>query len=347
MSHFTVLVVTDRPEQLEPTLQPFHEYECTGIEDQYVKFIDESEEIDQDWKEMTMTRYRTPGGELFDGYEKDIFYQDLTDEEQTEYDSKDFFEKNTLEYRSQDWDDNKGYYPKKRVIPESFEKVQLPISEIYPNKAVFAKDYHGYIEQDGKLGRFTNPNAKWDWYQVGGRWSGYFTDREGNQRDQGYKHEFDFEAKILAARKAAGERYDKFIKIMNGRSMRSWKDIRTEVAGDDYKVEGFQDNMEKARKIYHAQEPLVDLRDKADGFGVFFEADDYLVDREAYVDDCGNASNATYAVLLDGKWIQQGEMGWWGMASNEKEGPDWSAEFAKILKNIPDDKYLTVVDCHI
>ena len=56
MSHFTVLVVTDRPEQLEPALQPFHEYECTGIEDQYVEFIDESEEIEQDWEKMTMTR---------------------------------------------------------------------------------------------------------------------------------------------------------------------------------------------------------------------------------------------------------------------------------------------------
>lgn len=26
----------------------------------------------------------------------------------------------------------------------------------------------------GKRGYWQNPNAKWDWYQIGGRWSGYF-----------------------------------------------------------------------------------------------------------------------------------------------------------------------------
>jgi hypothetical protein len=38
MSHFTVLVVTDTPDEdaLTRALQPFHEYECTGTKDKYV-----------------------------------------------------------------------------------------------------------------------------------------------------------------------------------------------------------------------------------------------------------------------------------------------------------------------
>jgi hypothetical protein len=36
MSHFTVLVVTDSPDDVEAALQPFHEYECTGIFDDVV-----------------------------------------------------------------------------------------------------------------------------------------------------------------------------------------------------------------------------------------------------------------------------------------------------------------------
>ena len=43
MSHFAVLVVTDQypsDEVLTETLQPWHEYECTGIKDQYVVDLD-------------------------------------------------------------------------------------------------------------------------------------------------------------------------------------------------------------------------------------------------------------------------------------------------------------------
>lgn len=38
----------------------------------------------------------------------------------------------------------------------------------------YASQYHGYSCADGKFGFYSNPNAKWDWYQLGGRWTGYF-----------------------------------------------------------------------------------------------------------------------------------------------------------------------------
>jgi len=40
----------------------------------------------------------------------------------------------------------------------------------------FVKCWHGYdvLAEDGSAWGYTgNPNAKWDWYQVGGRWKGY------------------------------------------------------------------------------------------------------------------------------------------------------------------------------
>ena len=30
----------------------------------------------------------------------------------------------------------------------------------------------GEVDEAGNVGRWTNPNAKWDWYTVGGRWDG-------------------------------------------------------------------------------------------------------------------------------------------------------------------------------
>lgn len=95
MSHFTVLVIGANPEQ---QLQPFHEYESTGIEDEFVKDID------------------------------------ITDEARAAF----------VEHGEAD---------------QPFEQ--------------FAEDWYGYEPRaDGKVIKRTNPNSKWDWYQIGGRWSG-------------------------------------------------------------------------------------------------------------------------------------------------------------------------------
>ena len=40
-------------------------------------------------------------------------------------------------------------------------------------------------------------------------------------------------------------------------------------------------------------------------------------------------------------------MGWFGMTSNEKEQNDWNKEFYDMIKSLPEDTLLTVVDCHI
>lgn len=45
MSHFTVLVLHKKFEELDAILQPFHEYECTGIKDQYVVGLDEHDDV--------------------------------------------------------------------------------------------------------------------------------------------------------------------------------------------------------------------------------------------------------------------------------------------------------------
>ena len=37
---------------------------------------------------------------------------------------------------------------------------------------VVKKWFGGYIDECGNLYYLVNPNAKWDWYEIGGRWSG-------------------------------------------------------------------------------------------------------------------------------------------------------------------------------
>lgn len=51
MSHFTVLVVAQNQEELEKKLLPYHEYECTGIEE-YTEFVPaDMEKLQKDYEE--------------------------------------------------------------------------------------------------------------------------------------------------------------------------------------------------------------------------------------------------------------------------------------------------------
>lgn len=122
MSHFSVLVIGDN---VEEQLAPYHEFECTGLDDQYVKDI----EIDLE--------------ELRSAYLKKKEYK-----EQTE---------TFAEYVS-------GYCGYE-VVP--FGK--------QPNLKMAHKYGYSLIDAGGNVVKIiyrTNPNAKWDWWVIGGRWSG-------------------------------------------------------------------------------------------------------------------------------------------------------------------------------
>ena len=53
------------------------------------------------------------------------------------------------------------------------------------------------------------------------------------------------------------------------------------------------------------------------------------------------------AIVMDGKWYERGEMGWWGMVSNEQDTDAWNAQVSTLLDSLPDDTDISVVDCHI
>lgn len=56
---------------------------------------------------------------------------------------------------------------------------------------------------------------------------------------------------------------------------------------------------------------------------------------------------SAYAVLKDGKWFEKGEMGWFGISTNEVSGEEWLVKLNELLADLPPDTRLTFVDCHI
>lgn len=141
---------------------------------------------------------------------------------------------------------------------------ELYIKDKYPDYDTYLKDYHG-VDDPTLQGYWYNPNAKWDWYQLGGRWSG-------------------------------------LIKLKNNTDG---------VIGEPSLV---------AKNI-----PGIDQAKK------------------------GDISNLTtiypFAILKNGEWYEKGEMGWWGMVSNENI--EWEKEVTKLLTDLPDDTLISIYDCHI
>lgn len=267
MSHFTVAVITSPNEVLEDVLQPFHEYECTGIEDKYVVFVESNESLEDMEKEHK---------------------SDLSE-----------YPDDTLEDFGQ-----------------------------------YVKDYYGYELRSGVWGRMTNPNAQWDWWTIGGRWSGMLMDKSGRKVDQGVLSSLDFATVIRNARHKAQNDFDEAAIIINGRTWKSWNDTRKSMGSID-----------EARDFYHKQEVVCDLCKINDH--PFFDVDQFLSDRDSYIDTKGNSSISTFAVVKDGVWYQKGDMGWWGCVSDEKDQDKWNKEYLNLLKSTPDDHTLTIVDCHI
>ena len=61
--------------------------------------------------------------------------------------------------------------------------------------------------------------------------------------------------------------------------------------------------------------------------------------------DCFSLKNPPYCVVIDGKWYEKGQMGWWGISTGDKE--NWDEEFAELIANIPADSEVYNIDFHI
>jgi hypothetical protein len=58
---------------------------------------------------------------------------------------------------------------------------------------------------------------------------------------------------------------------------------------------------------------------------------------------------STYAILTeDGKWLSPGDMGWWGMSSEDDESYNlYKKMFKETALGGPEETVICVVDCHI
>jgi len=265
--------------------------------------------------------------------------------------------------------------------PEGYEEAEEACTIYYGDDIQrYAKDYHGYSIEDGKFGYYENPNAKWDWYQLGGRWCGFFKVKpeydgaskvgsrglmgscrnEGTMYvDQAKKYQIDFESMVQESRDKAAADYDFIASLFDDgvipKIEKPWSHFLA------LKDSGVIEEIKEAREQYWAQPSLIrwkdateaartmeGITDRQKSLAVWAEATDYQMSRDEYIDFHGKRAFQTFAVVTeDGKWHEKGSMGWFGCVSDEKGPEDWTGQFYDLFQSLPDDTLLSVFDCHI
>ena len=186
MSHFIGLVFLRPSDDLEEVLAPFNEQD-----EAFMEFVDKTDEVKEKWEKIPET---CPSeGTFTEEIDRTDMVNEIWDEAEDVFPA----EKEDALWRPYTKDKyptpadiakDKGY----KVVPDETKRDGVrfvqeyeakweyePNKEKYPTIDKLAKDYFGYRKVNGKYGYMSNPNAKYDWYSEGGRWSGYLTNKEG------------------------------------------------------------------------------------------------------------------------------------------------------------------------
>jgi len=329
-----MVIGTDVTEQLEP----FWELDLSQEEikyDERVEFQDCTDEVEEDWNGRK-NLVRMPDGRILTPWD-DVFRVG----------------------------DTVGIGPNTHEVKPPLKVEEVPTKEYVKSlgmtKEEHIADWYGYVQNDeGKWGYYCNPNAKWDWWEIGGRWSGYFKVKEGvpsyrytlgkpgvmgscrdrgeKRADQIHKGDIDLKGMRKEAEEKANELYDVFEQTVSGLPVsESWESVRTRM-----------ETIDEAREFYHNQ-PMIKAMTKVDKL-TWYKPEDFFVSnggRKRFVENAFCRVITPFAILKDGKWYEKGKMGWWGVVHDEKLQYDWSAKFMELFEELPDDTLITMVDCHI
>lgn len=363
MSHFAVLVVSDSPDEdtIAKMLAPYHEFECTGIDDEYVVEVDITDQAREIYDNDEDTRMIGPNGEdlpTTDGR----FWRPPTPEEQRDNltGRKVFFEPD-------------GWTKVKRPI-KNYETFRQWVQGYYGIRADRAIDGRILTEDKGKYGYVvlgdhgkvvkvvdrTNPNAKWDWWVIGGRFSGEFAlgyDPSTDTRNQ----------EICFICGGTGRRDDKLGQQQrlldpnytcngcDGKGYKAkfpteWVNHGNQIRAGAIDWDRFIAGRQKGRgEAWDNARAAKDKHIEAIHIEWLYGVDPDKVSRQEYVNSV-ESPFTLFAILDDKGWTGRGSMGWWAVVTNEQDETTWERMFADYLRKLiadHPDKWLTVVDCHI
>lgn len=209
-----------------------------------------------------------------------------------------------------------------------------------------------------------NPKSKWDWYQVGGRWTGFLSDYNPLDDPNNVKECFHCQGKLripitkelplywisaeqsLFGSQSKSERIEEVTSVkvalevdgMNAQEaiQRLWPERA--VGSDHDSIECWVCKGTGTQVAW----PTGYSKHKGDVQPITLLKSLLIAnDSDKYI---------SFGLCLESDeeestWLENGEMGWWACISNENV--DWPEDFKKMIFSIPDNRAVVVVDCHI
>lgn len=347
MSHFTVTVrlpahleVKDIKSALQKIMRPY--YEQGKEDDDFMQFVDQTEELQSEWNEHKQLNVVEYDGKFYFPWDSKLYNKlGLT---------KDLFS-NKIEDEV--------------IVKAGGVFKDISVQTMYSSFEEYCHEYHGLSpNKDGKYGYLENPNAKWDWYEIGGRWTGHFPVVEedhcllgspGIMTDPASPYTSDIvrikNIDFNKAQKDSKDEVEKFLKeyqeyynnpIVGYSECRSLglhfgliqcldENEITEEHRSYCKLSKWKQNPERYDVLY----PIPLKNGKVDS-----EFKQLLY---GYLNPL-----RTYAFVDENGWIEPGQMGWWGMSSDTPESmKKYADQFMKWLLDGNQDDWVVCVDCHI
>ncbi|MFR9200109.1 MAG: hypothetical protein ACLVML_04720 [Candidatus Gastranaerophilaceae bacterium] len=311
--------------EIEVLMEPF----CESTDDpQYLEFEDKTQEINDDYVHGKIDCIRLPGGRIVPYFHNSIHGLFVIRDGKV-YQAK----AGPLKHEK-----------RTKKAKKMLALQQYPIKKLYKNSTEYAEAYCGYdyYNEYNAYGYLHNPNSFWDWYSIGGRWPFQFLVKETAEHIVGERSWGDDDA--------TREAPEGYIWVCGAR--------KKDIAWDVMKALGIQN----AKKTFALlTESFATGECPAGSFwritedGIYSFLDQLYVKgetEEEYLRRNGLAPDqrmlpGAYSFLRDGEWISKGDMGWWGISTNEKEHESWLKMMSDYIDSIPEDDVIVGIDCHI
>lgn len=197
-----------------------------------------------------------------------------------------------------------------------------------------------------KKGYWSNPNGKWDWYYLGGRWDGFLLTKAGHNENQVTKDEIDFATMRANLFTSAAKDYNQILKIFNNQIPivdYSWGDL------------SHIKNILQRRQTYEYQPGKLlwdtkyatlpcKTRELLDRYDIEQFKSHSSVESFALTESL--KAGVTMAVIHNGVYYERGTTLWWGNVDEKMTHEQWNEWYHKYISELPDDTLLSVYDLH-